>query len=64
MLDKNMQILDIIYKYPATQDVFKEYDQLTGSCVMCEYLFATLEELANICNINVETLIQQVERAM
>ncbi|MDD2586619.1 MAG: hypothetical protein PHT79_09055 [Syntrophomonadaceae bacterium] len=64
MLDKHMQILDIVYKYPCTQEVFHRYDALVVECIMCEYLFSTLEELAKVCHLDVQELIQELEQAI
>lgn len=62
MLTKEMQILDIVAKYPETEGVFREYDEKANHCVMCHNLFDTLEDFALKYNIDLKSLITKLNK--
>jgi hypothetical protein len=64
MLTKDMIILDIVERYESTQDVFHAYDSITGSCIMCEQLFATLAKMSEYYGIDTEKLLAELNRAI
>ena len=59
-LKGNMEILTIIADYPETEDVFKQYDQQAGQCVLCNFLFESLESFASQFDIDLENLLDEL----
>lgn len=57
MICPSMQVLEIVAKYPETEPVLRSYDSITHCCVLCEHLFDTLEDLAQLCSVNVEDIV-------
>lgn len=62
MLTKDTTILNIVADYPDTEDVFRAYDGLAGKCTMCHNLFDTLEEFSNMYVIDLNELIENLEK--
>ena len=60
MITKNMTPLDIVEKYPDTEDVFYEYDVVVGRCLLCINLFDTIEDIAANYNLNLIELIDKL----
>lgn len=61
MITNEMTILDIVEKYPKTEDLFKSYDELVGKCVLCNNLFDSLDNFAADNNIDLQDLINKIE---
>lgn len=57
------QLLDVVYNYPKTEEVFRRYEEQTHICLLCEYLFSTLEEIARIIPLNQEELLAELNQA-
>ncbi len=34
----DMTVLDIVSQYPATETIFKSYDEQVGECICCQIL--------------------------
>ncbi len=64
MLNSGRKLIDIVYENPRTEEVFREYDQQTGTCVLCKHLFDTVDELAVQYDINLKELMVNLERAV
>lgn len=60
MLNKEMLILDIVEKYPETEEVFRSYDDKVGHCTMCHNLFDSLGEFALEYDIDINDLISKL----
>lgn len=58
---ENSIILDIVSKYPQTEDVFRTYDEKAGKCVLCHYLFESPKELAGQIGIDEKVLFKEIE---
>jgi len=58
------QLLDIVYNYPDTEAVFRRYEEQTQVCLLCDYLFCTLEEVARIVPLNQEELLKELNLAV
>lgn len=63
-IQKEMILLDIVEKYPETEDVFHMYDEVAGVCILCSHLFDSLEVVANKYNIDLEKVIQQLNKVI
>lgn len=57
MLTKEMIILDIVEKYPETEEVFRSYDDYAGKCTMCYNLFDSLEDFSLEYKIDLNDLM-------
>ena len=60
MITKDMIILNIVEDYPKTEEVFRFYDKIAGKCTMCHNLFDSLEEFADMYEINLDDLVQRL----
>ena len=59
-----MTPLDIVEKYPETEYVFREYDAILGECLLCNYLFDSIEEIAAKSEINIEEMIKRLNKGI
>ena len=57
----DMIILDVVYNYQETLDVFRRYDELAGECICCNALFETLEGAASRYRFDLQVLIADLE---
>lgn len=64
MLDKEMLVIDIAEKFPATEEVFRQYEEKVGNCIMCSHLFNTLEAVSRDYNLNLQELIDNLEKVI
>lgn len=60
MLSKDMLLLDIVEKYPVTEQVFHHYEEKTGVCWLCEHLFDSIEQVSQSYNVNIEEVLQEL----
>ena len=56
-----MTVLDVINRYRKTETVFKKYDKHAGTCMFCESLFETLENVAVKHGFVLEELLIELE---
>lgn len=61
MLLQNKTVFDIIYEFPETKEVFQKYEEDTGICIMCEHLFATINDISIVIKRNVDNILQDLE---
>lgn len=59
-ITEKSKILEIVEECPQLEEVFKPYDEIIGKCVMCHYLFDTLEEFCSSNNLNKEVLLNKL----
>lgn len=64
MITKNMIVLDIVEKYPETENVFHEYDIILGKCLLCHCLFDSIEDIAIDCNLNINDIINKLNNIL
>lgn len=57
-----MTPLDIVEKYPETEHIFREYDVILGECLLCNYLFDSIDDIAAKSEINVEEMIERLNK--
>ncbi len=60
----DMKIIDIVYKYPQTEEIFRRYDEKAGCCVLCQHLFDTINELAVLYRLDLEEIINNLATAV
>lgn len=54
-------LLEIVERYPETEDVFRTYDSVLGKCVLCHHLFDTIDILEKEYLINLDDLVEKLE---
>ena len=59
-----MTVLDIISRHRQTEAVFKRYDEKAGECICCNALFETLEFVAQKYQLDIHTLIDDLEKVI
>ncbi|WDC83438.1 disulfide oxidoreductase [Caloramator sp. mosi_1] len=59
-INKDMIILDIVEKYPETEDVFHMYDEAAGTCILCSNLFDSLENALNKYGLDLDKVMHQL----
>lgn len=63
-ITKDDQLLDIVYKYPETEAVFRCYETEGQVCLLCDYLFCTLEEVSQIVPLDKEKLLSELNQVL
>jgi hypothetical protein len=56
-----MTVLEIIHRHRKTEIVFRKYDKQAGTCICCNALFETLEEVAEKYNLGLKGLLSDLE---
>jgi hypothetical protein len=52
-----MTVLDVIYRWRSTLEVFKKYSEPAGVCISCEALFETVGEVARRYGLDLNSLL-------
>jgi hypothetical protein len=60
----NMTILEIVSLHPRTEAVFKEYDIQAGLCLCCQAFFEPLCETTEKFGLNLELLLDDINKAV
>lgn len=58
-----MTVLEVIYRYRQTEEVFNQYDAIAGVCLCCQALFDSVSEVAGKYNLDLEQLMTDLEQA-
>jgi len=64
MITQNMTVLDIVEEYPETENIFREYDDIIGKCLLCNCLFDSVEDIAINYNLNTNEIIKKLNDAL
>ena len=56
-----MTVLDIICRHRETESVFKKYNEQAGTCICCNALFDTLEDVAKKYNLDLGVLLSDLK---
>jgi hypothetical protein len=56
-----MTVLDVVSRYKGGEAIFRKYEEQAGVCICCQALFETLRDVANKYNIDLETLLTDLE---
>lgn len=62
-LTSDMILLDIVSRWPATEAVFRRYDEKAGVCLCCTCLFDTIEDVASRFSLDLKAFIHDIEKA-
>ena len=60
-ISPEMTVLDVVSRYRKTEAVFREYDGKAGECICCNALFEPLRNLAAKYDLNLDTLLEDLE---
>lgn len=61
-ISPEMSLLDIVHQHPATEAVFRAYDEQAGECLLCQALFETVEEVSQRYGLDLEALMKDLRR--
>jgi hypothetical protein len=57
----SMTLLEIVELRPDTVEVFRQYEELTGSCLLCSNLFDSLESVASQYSLKLDDLLSRLQ---
>ncbi|MFA6822213.1 MAG: hypothetical protein WCR32_00240 [Geobacter sp.] len=63
-LQPDTTVLELVEHHPETEPVFNRYSKRLGICLCCEALFATLAEVANRYELNLDELLARLNSAI
>lgn len=52
MIVKDTNPLEKVQKCPETEHIIREYDAVLGKCLLCNYLFDSIENIATKHNVD------------
>ncbi|MGI6713279.1 MAG: hypothetical protein ACOX4L_11320 [Bacillota bacterium] len=58
----NMSLLEIVELSPRSEEVFRQYDDEAGCCILCNNLFDSLEEVARIYSLDLNQILARLEK--
>lgn len=59
-----MSLLDIMAKWENTQDIIKSYDSQAKTCLCCNHLFETLEQVCNQFQISKSEITKKLNKCI
>ena len=59
-----MTVLDVLSRFRHTEAVFSRYDNKAGECICCNALFEPLEDLAAKCDLDLDSLLEELEASL
>lgn len=59
-IDKQMTLLDVVYRNPETETIFHAFDEVLGHCLLCENLFDSIEFICVTYGLNESELLDQL----
>jgi len=63
-LQPDTTVLELVEHHPETEPVFNHYSKQLGICLCCEALFASLTEVANRYELNLDELLARLNSVM
>jgi hypothetical protein len=61
-LSPDMTLLEIMYRWRASEAVFRAYEGQAGVCLRCQALFDSLEEVAQKYRLDLQALLADLQR--
>ncbi len=55
-----MTLLDIVELWPDTEEVLRDYEKVTGTCLLCQHLFDSVQSFAALYEIDLEELMRRL----
>jgi hypothetical protein len=62
IITPNMSLLEIVELSPQSEEVFHQYDDEAGCCLLCNNLFDPLEEVAGIYSLDVNQILAKLKK--
>ncbi len=62
MIKKDTVLLDLVEKYPATEDYFRDIDR--KECVLCHELFDSIEDISKKHGLDLELVLEDLEKLL
>ncbi len=56
----SMTLLEIIELRPNSVEVFRQYEQLTGACLLCNNLFDSLESVSSQYSLELDDFLNRL----
>ncbi len=56
-----MTLLEIMYRWRASENVFRAYEGQAGVCLRCQALFDTLEDVARKYRLDLQALLADLQ---
>ncbi len=63
LIQPHMIVLDVVGDYPATDPVFREYDNIIGKCLLCQHLFDSIESIAKEYQLDEREMLRKLNDA-
>ena len=63
-IDESMTLLDVVAAHPETEAVFRRYDELAGTCLLCQHLFESIADISGSFGLDKEMLLAELNRAV
>jgi hypothetical protein len=60
-ISPDMTILEVLYRFRQTEQVFRRYDAAAGVCLCCQALFDSLEEVAQKYGPDLKRLLDDLD---
>lgn len=64
MITETMILMDIVEKYPETEDIFHEYDAVIGKCLLCNNLFDSINDVVKDYKLNLNEILYKLNNAV
>jgi len=61
VLTPQMTLLEIMYRWRASETVFRAYESQAGVCLRCQALFDTLEDVARKYRLDLKALLADLQ---
>ncbi len=63
LITPDMTIVEVLSQYRQTEAVFRSYEGEAQGCLLCHSLFDTLAEVAAKCHLNLDRLVDDLNKA-
>lgn len=62
IITPDMSLLQIVELSPQTEEVFHQYDDEAGCCLLCNNLFDSLEEVARTYSLDLNQILARLKK--
>lgn len=63
-LDGKSTVLEWVEEYPHTEEIFRQYDSLVGTCILCQCLFDTIIDIEKRYKVDLSMLMDQLKKSV
>lgn len=61
-ITKKMTLLEIVEDNQKRIEVFKKYDEQAGTCLMCNHLFESIEDVCKKFGLDAQQIIEECSK--